>query len=111
MLEEFLAFLGQEPPIPQVGDELPGVMPSPVLLIVVALAVAGIVAWKYRVFLEFVAITCATIGGFIIGLILTPPYANIGLGMMVSLAVLLLSTALVILIRLFRKAKQVTPPL
>jgi|YelNatPaOPRAMG01_1025707.scaffolds.fasta_scaffold132997_2 hypothetical protein len=46
MFKTFLAFLGQEPPIPSGGDELPSVMPSLVLLIVVTLAVAGIVAWN-----------------------------------------------------------------
>jgi hypothetical protein len=85
-------------------------MPSLVLLIVVTLAVARILVWKYRAFLEFVAITCATIGSFIIGTILTPPHAK-GLGMMVSLAALLLSTALVIIIRLFQRAKQSTTSL
>ena len=111
MFKTFFAFLGQEPPIPSGGDELPSDIPSLALLIVVTLAVAGILAWKYRAFLEFVAVTCATIGGFIIGTILTPPYANIGLGMMVSLAALLLSTALVIIIKLFQRAKQSTTSL
>ncbi|MEM2174869.1 MAG: hypothetical protein QXI58_04525, partial [Candidatus Micrarchaeia archaeon] len=32
---------------------------------------AGLVAWKYKAYLEFAAIICSIIGGFIVGLILT----------------------------------------
>jgi hypothetical protein len=39
---------------------------------------------------------------------LTPPYANIGLGIMTSMAALFLSTAIIIIIRLIQRAKQTT---
>ncbi|MEM3458969.1 MAG: hypothetical protein QXJ62_05555 [Nitrososphaeria archaeon] len=102
MLASLLTVLSQEPPTPTPNDT-PDILPSPIILIAIAIIIAGVIAWKYKAHLEFAAITCATVGGFIIGLILTPPYANIGLGTMTSLAALFLSTAIVITIKLIRK--------
>lgn len=102
MLYMLLNVLSHEPPNPTPNDT-PDILPSPIILITIAIIIAGVIAWKYKAYLEFAAIACATIGGFIIGLILTPPYANIGLGAMTSLAVLFLSTATIIIIKLARK--------
>jgi len=105
MFDTILTVLAQEPPTPT-PSEIPDFVLSPITLIVIAIAVAGVIAWKYKIILEFVAIVCSTIGGFIIGLILTPPYANIGLGIMASFAALFLSTAIIIMIKLAQKVRQ-----
>lgn len=102
-----MAILTQEPPVPTPSD-MPDFAPSPMLFIVVAIVVAEIIAWKYRAYIEYLAILFSTIGGFIIGIMLTPPYANIGLGIMTSMAALFLSTAIIIIIRLIQRAKQAT---
>jgi len=94
----------QEPPVPT-PDEPPNFLPSSVIYITIALIAVGVIAWKYKAFIEFLAVVCSTIGGFIVGAIATPPYANIGLGMMVSTAALLLSIAVVAMIRLKQRAK------
>jgi len=107
MLDKILTVLTQEPPVPTPGEP-PGMLPSPVIYVAVAIVIAGIIAWRYKAVLEFIAIFCSTIGGFIIGLVATPPYANIGLGMMIAIAGLMISSALVALLRLIRKTKQTT---
>jgi hypothetical protein len=99
----------QEPPVPT-PDEPPNLLPSSVIYIAIALIAVGVIAWKYKAFIEFLAVACSTIGGFIVGAIATPPYANIGLGMMVSTAALLLSLAVVAIIRLKHRAKQTAAP-
>jgi len=95
----------QEPPVPT-PDDPPNFLPSPVIYIAIALIATGVIAWKYKAFIEFLAVACSAIGGFIVGAIATPPYANIGLGMMVSTAALLLSIAVVAIIRLKQREKQ-----
>ncbi|MEM3697747.1 MAG: hypothetical protein QXQ94_09670 [Candidatus Bathyarchaeia archaeon] len=102
MLHTLLDVLSQEPPTPTTNDTT-DILPSPIIFIAIAIIIAEVIAWKYKAYLQFAAITCATVGGFIIGLILTPPYANIGLGTMTSLAALFLSTAIIIIIKLARK--------
>ncbi|MEM2969341.1 MAG: hypothetical protein QXR63_00215 [Candidatus Bathyarchaeia archaeon] len=102
MLNVLLTVLSQEPPAP-ILDDIPDILPSPMILIAIAIIVAGVIAWKYKAYLEFAAIICSVIGGFIVGLILTPPYANIGLGIMVSLAALFLATATIVVIKLAKK--------
>jgi hypothetical protein len=96
--------MAQEPPVPT-PDEPPNFLPSSVTYMTIALIAVGVIAWKYKAFIEFLAVVCSTIGGFIVGAIATPPYANIGLGMMVSTAALLLSIAVVAIIRLKQRAK------
>ncbi|MEM2112382.1 MAG: hypothetical protein QXX08_10995 [Candidatus Bathyarchaeia archaeon] len=105
MFDTLLTDLAQEPPVPTPSNT-PDFGLSPITLIVTAIAVSVVIAWKYKAILELVAIVCSTIGGFIIGLILTPPYANIGLGIMTSFAALFLSTALIIIIKLSQKTRQ-----
>ncbi len=105
MLNNLIILLTQEPPVPT-PEDTPPFGPTPLLYLLIVLIVAGVVAWKCKAIHEFIIIICSTIGGFIIGLVLTPPYANIGLGMMVSIAGLLISTAIVTIIRLVLKAKR-----
>jgi len=94
----------QEPPVPT-PDEPPNFLPSSVIYITIALITVGVIAWKYKALIEFLAVACSRIGGFIVGAIATPPYANIGLGMMVSTAALLLSITVVAIIRLKQRTK------
>jgi hypothetical protein len=105
MLSQLLTLLTQEPPVPT-PEETPPFGPTPLLYIAIVIVVAGIIAWKYKAIPEFIVILCSTIGGFIVGFIATPPYGNVGLGMMVAIAGLMISTALVILLRLIRKTKK-----
>jgi hypothetical protein len=102
-----LTFLSQEPPVPT-PEETPPFGPTPLLYIAIIIAVAAIIAWKYKAIPEFMIILCSTIGGFIVGFVATPPYGNVGLGMMVATAGLMISTAIVALLRLIRKTKQTT---
>jgi hypothetical protein len=97
----------QEPPVPT-PDEPPNFLPNPVIYITIVLIAVGVIAWKYKAFIEFLAVVCSTIVGFIVGAIATPPYANIGLGMIVSTAALLLSITVVAIIRLKQRAKKQT---
>jgi hypothetical protein len=101
MFEKILAAVTQEPPVPT-PREFPSMLPNPLIYVAIAIVVAGIIAWRYKAILEFIVILCSTIGGFIIGLVLTPPYANVGLGIMVSIAGLLISVAIVTIIRLLK---------
>jgi len=107
MLDKILAVMAQEPPVPT-PHEIPAMVPSPVIYVAIAIVVAGIIAWKYKAIPEFIIVVCSTIGGFIIGLVSTPPYANVGLGMIIAIAGLLLSTAIVTLIRLTLKARRLS---
>jgi hypothetical protein len=107
MLTKLLTLLAQEPPTPT-PDETPPFGPTPLLYIAIVIVVAAVIAWKYRAIPEFIVIVCSTIGGFIVGFIATPPYGNVGLGMMVAIAGLVISTAIVTLLKLIRKAKQTT---
>jgi len=107
MLDKILTVLTQEPPVPTPRDP-PAIIPSPLIYVAIAIVIAGIIAWRYKAILEFIVILCSTIGGFIIGLVSTPPYANIGLGMMVAIAGLMVSAAIVALMRLIRKTRQTT---
>lgn len=109
MLYKILATLAQEPQVPTPRDT-PNLAPSPIIYIAIAIIVSGIIAWKYRLIIEFVAVVCSTVGGFMIGLIMTPPYANVGLGLIVSIAALLISTAAVTMLRLAQRVKQPALP-
>jgi len=102
MLDQLLTVISQEPPTP-ILDGMPDILLSPIILIPIAIVIVGVIAWRYKAYLEFAAIICSTIGGFIIGLILTPPYANIGLAMMASFAALFTSTALVCILKLAKR--------
>lgn len=102
MLSLFL--ISQEPPVPT-PHETPNMLPSPLIYIAIVIVIEGIIAWKYKAIFEFIIIVCSTIGGFIIGLVLTPPYANVGLGMIVSIAALLISTAIVTILRLIQRIR------
>jgi hypothetical protein len=104
MLSLLLTFLSQEPPVPTPG-EMPPFGLTPLLYIAIVIVVAAVIAWKYKAILEFIIILCCTIGGFIVGFIATPPYGNVGLGMMVATAGLMFSTAVVALLRLIRRTK------
>lgn len=76
---------------------------TPLFYAFIILVVAGILAWKYKAIKEFTVILCSTIAGFIIGSMITETgYINIGLGMASAIAVLLLSTATVAVIRMLR---------
>lgn len=97
--------LATEPPTPTPPDT-PDFVPSPMIYIAVILVVAGIVAWKYKLIWEFIAVLCSTIAGFIIGFVATPPYANVGLGMVIALAALFLSAAIVTVLKLAQKTKR-----
>lgn len=57
----------------------------------------------YKAYIEFAAIICSVIGGFLVGSVLTPPYANIGLGIMTSFAALFIATAIIIIIKLAKR--------
>ena len=105
MLDKILAAVSQEPPVPT-PRPTPDFVPSPVIYIAIAMVVAGVIAWRYKAILEFIVIVCSAVAGFVIGLVLTPPYANVGLGMIVSVAALLISTAIVTILRLIQRAKQ-----
>ena len=104
MLSKLLTLFTQEPPTPT-PDETPPFGPTLLLYIAIVLIVAAVIAWKYKAIPEFIVIVCSTIGGFIIGFIATPPYGNVGLGMMVAVAGLLLSTAAVTFIRILKPKK------
>lgn len=104
MLDKILAAMSQEPPVPTPGEP-PSMLPSPLIYVTIIIVVAGIIAWRYKAILEFIAILCSTIGGFIVGLVLTPPYANVGLGIIVSIAALLISAAVVTILRLIQRTR------
>ncbi|MGB9671952.1 MAG: hypothetical protein ACPLZY_02260 [Candidatus Norongarragalinales archaeon] len=103
----FDLFATQEPPIPE-PSETPQFAPTQLLYIAIVLIVAGIIAWKYKAILEFIAILCSTAAGFVIGFIATPPYGNFGLGMMIATAGLLLSAAAVAFIRIIKPKRAST---
>ena len=107
MLTKLLTLLAQEPPTPT-PDETPPFGPTPLLYIAIVIVVAAVIAWKYKAIPEFIVIVCSTIGGFIVGFIATPPYGNVGLGMMVAMAGLLLSTAAVAFIRIVKPKRVAT---
>lgn len=107
MLSKLLTLLTQEPPAPT-PDETPPFGPTPPLYIAIIIVVAAAIAWKYKAVPEFIVILCSTIGGFIVGFIATPPYGNVGLGMMVAMAGLLLSTAATAFIRILRPKRVAT---
>jgi hypothetical protein len=96
------ALIAQEPPIPP-PHETPPFGPTPLLYIAIAMVVAAVIAWKCKALPEFIVIICSTIGGFILGFIATPPYGNVGLGMMVAVAGLLLSIAAVAFTRILSR--------
>ncbi|MEM3618393.1 MAG: hypothetical protein QXK47_04890, partial [Candidatus Bathyarchaeia archaeon] len=76
---------------------------TPLFYVFIILVVAGILAWKYKAIKEFIVIVCSTVGGFILGSMITETgYINIGLGMASAVAGLLLSTATVAVIRMLR---------
>jgi hypothetical protein len=104
MLSKLLTLLTQEPST-STPDETPPFGPTPLLYIAIVIVVAAVIAWKYKAIPEFVIIVCSTIGGFIVGLIATPPYGNVGLGMIAAVAGLLLSTAAVTFIRILKPKK------
>ncbi|MDI6847946.1 MAG: hypothetical protein QMD23_07480 [Candidatus Bathyarchaeia archaeon] len=79
MLDKILAVMAREPPVPPPHDT-PTLAPTPLLYVAIAIVVAGIIAWRYKAILEFIVIVCLTIAGFLIGLVMTPPYLNVGLG-------------------------------
>lgn len=105
VLDKILAAMSQEPPVPT-PREPPSMLPNPLIYVAIIVVVAGIIAWRYKAILEFIVILCSTIGGFIIGLVSTPPYANVGLGIIVSIAALLISIAIVTILRLIQRARQ-----
>lgn len=105
MLTCFAKLLMQQPP-PPTPEETPSVVVSPAIFVVIALIIAGILAWKYRATLEFLIILCSTLGGFIVGFAAAPPYGNVGLGMMIALASLLFSLAAILLVKLALKMKR-----
>jgi len=105
MFNKILAIAAQEPPVPT-PRELPSMLPNPLIYVLFAIVIAGIIAWKHKAILEFIVILCSTIGGFLIGLVSTPPYANVGLGMIIAIVGLLISSAIVTLLRLIRKTRQ-----
>jgi hypothetical protein len=106
MLNQLVTLIAQEPPVPE-PSETPDILPTPMIYIAIVIVVAGIIAWKYKAIPEFIIIVCSTIGGFIVGFIATPPYGNVGLGMMVAMAGLLLSIAVVTLVRTVLKTRRV----
>jgi len=103
----FCLFFAQEPPIPE-PSETPPFGLTPLLYIALALIVAGVIAWKYKAILEFVSILCSTMAGFIIGFAATPPYGNVGVGIMIGTAGLLLSIAVVAFIRIVKPKRAST---
>ena len=100
----FCLFVAQEPPIPE-PSETPPFGLTPLFYIAIALILAGVIAWKYKAILEFIAILCSTMAGFIIGFAATPPYGNVGLSMMLATAGLLLSIVVVAFIRIVKPKK------
>lgn len=108
MLSQIATLLNQEPPPPPTPEETPSVLPTPIIYIAIIIVVAGIIAWKYKAVPEFIIILCSTIGGFIVGFVATPPYGNVGLGMMIAIAALLLSIAAVTFARLIKPKKVAT---
>ena len=78
---------------------------SPFGFILVAFVILGIIAWKYRAFLDFLFFLVSTLAGFIVGL-LRFEYVSIGYAMMCAMAGLLISLAIDIGIRVYFKMKR-----
>jgi len=97
--------LTQEP-TPAPSPEPEAFLLTPIFYILLVLIISGIVAWKYKAIPDFIVIVCSTISGFIIGFIATPPYGNVGLGMIVAVVGLLLSIAAVTFIRILKPKEQ-----
>jgi len=96
--------LAQEP-TPMPSPEPEPFLLTPILYILIVMIIAGIVAWKYKAIPELVVIICTTLGSFILGFIAIPDYPSFGLAIASAFVGLMFSTAIVIVIRLIRKAR------
>jgi len=104
MLSQLSSLLNQGPPTPA-PEETPPFGPTPLIYILIALVVVGIIAWKYRAVYDFLFILLSTAAGFFVGL-LRFEYVSIGYAMMCAVAALLISLSIDVGVRLYFKVKK-----
>jgi len=104
MLSQLSSLLNQGPPTPA-PEETPSFGLTPLLYILIALVVVGIIAWKYRAVYDFLFILLSTAAGFFVGL-LRFEYVSIGYAMTCAVAALLISLSIDVGVRLYFKIKK-----